>query len=110
MSDRLVLPPPSGRISAAQKAMAEKVAQKKVDDSTIARASLDAPAPTPTPSKFMGQEILAGYRVMKNFSDVQVAKRIQRIIPAGTLITDRKEVERLVRAGCMMEPVTKSAD
>lgn len=82
---------------AAEKRAAAEAAARRV---TVATA-------VPAASLPPGQRELRGYRLVKKFSDARLGRH--RIIEAGTIVTEKAEVERLARAGALLDPVEMNA-
>jgi hypothetical protein len=98
------MPAPNARAAAA----AEKVAEKKVQEEALAnRVTVAEPAPAGA-SAPIGQRLLAGYRIVRTFSDVSV--RPHQIRRKGELVTEKREVERLARLGAQLEAVEKGEE
>ena len=90
------MPAQFGRPSAAQIAAEAERKQREAEAAQVTAA--DSPLAVP-----IGQRALAGYRLVRTFSDV--SQRPHRIFRAGLLVTDSREVARLAKIGAELAPV-----
>lgn len=93
-----------GAVAVPGRPTAQVVATQAQAERAEAAARLVTVA-TPLPAP-LGQRAIVGYRVLRNFSDLRRNPRLSHhIIAAGTVLTDKREVERLARAGAQLEAV-----